>query len=147
MKVAKILVPTDFSDNAEIAFASAVTMAKAFGASIILAHARQTPLVPLGYAYGAVELPIEMDKDIRKSIDNHLQKARKALGEDLVSDIQVLEGAPSTEICRVAKEQNVDMIVMATHGHSGLAHLLMGSTAERVIRGAPCPVLTVRPAK
>jgi len=134
----KILHPTDFSDQSKAAFEVACALARDYGAELIVVHVnRPTPIfAPDGIAVGVpVEEPYELrgqlaavrPADPRVSVEHHL-----------------LDGNPADEILKAAKLKGADLIVMGTHGATGLARLLMGSVAEHVLRKAPCPVLTVK---
>ena len=147
LNIKKILVPTDFSDNAEQAFSHARDLAKALGASVELVHVHQNPLYTGAFGYGTVELPPAYEEETRKAVVARLEEQREAFGNGVKVSVTVLEGTPFDELVRYAAQENADLIVMATHGYTGLKHVLLGSTAERVVRHAPCPVLTVRPTQ
>lgn len=134
----KILHPTDFSKNSENAWHLACALARDHGATLLLVHVHLLPAVAYG-EFGA--LPPE-------TYDTEALEAQLGRIEPIDSSLTVcrflLKGDPATEIVRFAKEQECDMIVMGTHGRTGLRRLLMGSVAEEVVRKAPCPVLTVK---
>jgi nucleotide-binding universal stress UspA family protein len=141
----RILVPTDFSKYSEIALNYAAALAEKFGAEIYLLHVVQDLALFIPDAV-AVAPPIAVP------VEQFTAAAREAL-QRLVRNPQlaalrvhqeIREGTPFYEIVRFAKEGSIDLIVMGTHGHAGLAHVLLGSVTERVVRKAPCPVLTVR---
>lgn len=144
-RVTKILVPIDFSECSERALDVGLEMAKAFGASVQVVHVYPAsayvapPLVP-----GPVLVGQFRDQS-QKAFEEYLgrMKARHA-GSEIPGTL--LEGVPHVEIIRLAGEVGSDLIVMGTHGRTGVEHLLLGSVAERVLRTAPMPVLTV-PAK
>jgi universal stress protein A len=144
-RIARILVPTDFSAAADAALAYARTIADAFGASIHLLHVFEDPYSAAVYA---PEVYSVLPPDFR---DAALKDAETRLSERLGTEENVRGGTtnisiglPANEIVRCAADRDIDLIVMGTHGRSGLAHLLLGSVAERVVRTAPCAVLTVR---
>lgn len=143
----RILVPTDFSAHATEAMHVAIDLAKRYGASIHLVHVFQSVayVMPDGYvSYSAPQL-----RDIMGELDKLLESAKQqviASGITLV-ETDLLEGAPATEVARFAATRHSDLIVMGTHGRTGLKHALIGSIAEKVVRSAPCPVLTVKAAK
>jgi len=143
----KILHPTDFSECAALAEKQALALAQKLGGEIVLFQAVvEAPL----YGEGLLNVR-EAQKvyDAQRSWAEESLAARAAqLGESGVSARwRVSTGAPFEEIVKAAKEEQVDMIVLGTHGRGGLNRLLLGSVAERVIRTAPCPVLTVRQTK
>lgn len=142
----KILHPTDFSDYSKEALDVAAVMARKFGAELIILHVVET------YDYAPPEYYMAAD-ELHKEVERRLEGSRKHLEEmaaqmgDIKTRTLVTEGKPFVQIIRAAKEEGADMIVLGTHGRSGLAHILIGSTAEKVVRKAPCPVLTIRSAR
>lgn len=141
----KILVPTDFSKHSDNALRYGMAFAEKFNAEIHLLHVVQDLSVFIPDAVTVTPL-------VTPPVDQLLASVRAAL-ENLIKthhlekfkvQSHAVEGTPFYEIIRVAKEKDVDLIIMGTHGHSGLVHVLMGSVAEKVVRKAPCPVLTVR---
>lgn len=132
-----ILHPTDFSEHSEYAFRFACALARDYGARLVVLHVAPSAVVAFGD--GIVAFPID---------DHQEELARLSKIQDrepkLVADIQVAEGDAVPEILRVARESACDLIVMGTHGWTGLRRLLMGSVAEGVVRRATCPVLTVK---
>lgn len=146
----KILVPTDFSDSARVALERALDLRQQFGASLTLLHVYQIPIsYPNGYVFTADVLG-SIEEAARGQMGRELEWAErraKALSTDaeLVRvETRLLIGAPSLAIVEEAERGGHDLIVMGTHGHTGLKHLFIGSVAERVVRTAPCPVLTIR---
>jgi nucleotide-binding universal stress UspA family protein len=141
--IRKILVPTDFSANAALAYPYASTLAATFGASIVLVHVTE----PLIYPVGPGQIPVgweSLESERAEHVADELARLRSAFGDVPVSAIR-RDGSPALEVVRCARDEAVDLIVVATHGHTGIKHLLMGSNAEKIVRKAPCPVLTVRP--
>jgi nucleotide-binding universal stress UspA family protein len=141
----RILVPTDFSKFSQSALTYGAAFAEKFGAELHLLHVVQDLALFIPDA-------ITVAPPIAPPVEQFLAAARAAM-ERVVEENdlkrlnvrpEVREGTPFYEIIRFAQETNIDLIVMGTHGHSGLAHVLLGSTAEKVVRKAPCPVLTVR---
>jgi nucleotide-binding universal stress UspA family protein len=140
-----ILVPIDFSKHSEVALSYAVALAEKFGAELLLLHVVQDLALFIPDAV-AVAPPIA------PPVEQFITAAREALErvtqlndlKSLTVHREVREGTPFYEIIRFAKEKTVDLIVMGTHGHTGLTHVLLGSVTEKVVRKAPCPVLTVR---
>ena len=141
----KIIVPTDFSQNSLRALDLANEFATRFGGEIVLVHILESPIYPTTvFGAGATELPAIRD-EMRASVTEQLERIAKEHTPDSVqAATAVREGSPFIEIMALAEEQKADLIVIATHGHTGLKHVLLGSVAEKVVRKAPCPVLTVR---
>jgi len=142
MQLRKILHPTDLSENSRAAFDIACSLARDYKAELFVVHVNKPPHVfaPDGIAMG---VPAEDPLELR----TQLAQVRPAAAGVTVQH-RLLEGDAGEEILKVANVEGVDMIVMGTHGATGLRRLLMGSVAEHVLRHAPCPVLTVRaPAK
>jgi nucleotide-binding universal stress UspA family protein len=138
-----ILVPTDFSRHSEAALDRAVDFAKVFDAKIHLLHSHAIP-VQAAVPYG-VGIPDSVWDGIRKAAEGKLEESRRHVVSDGVEASSELSPALPTEaILAATAEIGADLIVMGTHGHTGLAHVLLGSVAERSIRLAPCSVLAVR---
>lgn len=136
--LARILVPTDFSPPSDAALAYARVLCAAFGASLHLLHVATERVLP-PHATGDADAGAAALREIQRRL-NADDRRRGVLG-------RVIEGPdPAAEIARYAGTTGSDLIVMGTHGRGGLAHLLIGSVAEKVVRTAPCPVLTVRRA-
>jgi nucleotide-binding universal stress UspA family protein len=140
MNIRHILAPTDFSKHAQHAVTFAFELAQAVGAKLSLLHVIEIPVYPI-----EVSLPLaDLEQDARRELARLLPEAETAH----VSVTRLVEmGVPYQKILDMAAAEEVDLIVMATHGRTGLRHLIMGSVAERVVRTAPCPVLTIRPEK
>ena len=142
LKLKSILVPLDFSETAQKALVYAFKFAEQFGAKITLLAVVE-PFVSPDFA--AFPLVMEPDKVMRATKDRLDTLIKKTgLPAQLIEKTLVRHGSPFFEITEAARTLKVDMIVLTTHGYSGLKHILMGSTAERVVRHAPCPVLVVR---
>jgi universal stress protein A len=138
MEIRHILAPTDFSAPASQAVTAAYELAQTFGAKLSLLHVIEVP----AYAI-EVALPLEdLERDARRELARLLPEADAAHVE--VTRL-VNMGVPYQRIVETATTEQVNLIVMATHGRTGLSHLVLGSVAERVVRLAPCPVLTIRP--
>jgi universal stress protein A len=143
--ITRILVPTDFSESADEAFAYALTLADQVGATLHLVHVFDDPDAVGLYSGPYVPLPAEMRADILADIRRELAARVTADASRRGVTSEVLTGSPARTIVEGAKQQQCDLIVMGTHGRHGMAHLLLGSVAERVMRTAACPVLVVRP--
>ncbi len=142
--IKKVLVPIDFSDYSKSALKYAVNFAKSFNAEIILVYVVEPIIYPPDFSMGQIAMPsINAEWDNRAK--EELQKLAKSEFTSAGNVKTVIKtGKPFVEIIETAKEENVDLIIIATHGHSGVEHILFGSTAEKVVRKAPCPVLTLR---
>ncbi len=144
MKFNKILVPTDFSESAQYALPYAVDLAEKYQASLHLLHVVEPIIAPVDFAWGTYSYP-----DIEKQLSGYVEESLAKIIKDMIPKEQVCEstslhGKPWREIITFAREQEMDLIVMATHGLSGFSHALYGSTAEKIVRKAPCQVLVVR---
>jgi universal stress protein A len=141
-----IVVSTDFSDSGDAAIPHALRFAKDFGARVVMVHvldARPTPNPLYAHYY-----PIPTPEQTRQAEATAREALSARIPEELRGSVRVEtvvgQGAPAAEILRIAAEQQASLIVIATHGRTGLERLALGSVAERVIRAAPCPVLVVR---
>jgi nucleotide-binding universal stress UspA family protein len=142
--VQKILFPTDFSEASQVAVPYVKKMCELFNASLHVVHVIEPVLQPADFAWVTINYP-EMQQRREAALREGLAKLLRDTGLTQPAPVTALmQGNAAHEIARYAKEHAIDMIVMATHGHTGLTHLLLGSTAERVVRQAPCPVLTVK---
>ncbi len=145
----RILVTTDFSEAGDHAIAHAFRMAADHGAEVLLCHVVETVVAPnpLYAHYFPTDL-LNPEIRARAEQDAHAALVERVPKEETLAKVQytslVAHGLPAEEIIRTAKERGADLIVIATHGRTGLKHLFMGSTAERVIRHVHCPVLVVR---
>jgi nucleotide-binding universal stress UspA family protein len=142
--IKKILCPVDFSAGSKASLSYAQDLAKRVGAELYLVHAYENPVYVLPMS-GYVGPTAEILAGVRKQIDDELARWKDEVAKQgLVVRGEVLEGAPYRVVLDAADEYKPDLIVMGTHGRTGLAHVLIGSVAERVVRMAHCPVLTVR---
>lgn len=143
MKIKAILVPMDFSPHSEAALERAVELAKGFAARIHLLHSYAIPVrgvMPYDFA-----VPDGVWDGIRKAAEDKLAKIRaRVTSAGVEASSEVSPALPAEAILSAAEEIDADLIVMGTHGHTGLKHVLLGSVAERTIRLAPCSVLTVK---
>jgi len=142
----RICCPIDFSDASRAAMEVAADLARRFGAELVLLHAYPIP----GYTFpdGSVVASPRMMQDLADQAEKHVEEwrveAERLVGAGKVTGEKAV-GEPAAEIIENARAWGSDLIVMGTHGRTGLEHALMGSIAERVVRRAHCPVLTVRP--
>lgn len=142
-RLQSILVPIDFSNLSRDALPYALLLARQFGAELTLMHVVQ--ISPLDRLLGA-EITNHIMVPVIKQAEADLAALATEVGQSggvRVSTV-VLQGTPHASICKRAKSQSADLIVLTTHGHAGLKHVWLGSTAERVVRHASCPVLAVR---
>jgi nucleotide-binding universal stress UspA family protein len=143
--IKSILVPTDFSPASDVAFRYAVDMAVTEGSSIHLLHAIDEASFATAYPDGFyVELPGLREWLIADATMRLQSMAAACAAARVPATSQTVVGRPARLIADVAKSQASDLIVMGTHGRSGFAHMMLGSVAERIVRTASCPVLTVR---
>jgi len=139
----RILVPTDFSESARHALLYGTSFAREYEGELLLLHVVEN--LTVGYASDLFPVPMaEVFDEISGYAKAELAKLAAEVREKGIAVRElVVQGKPSAEIVRVAREETADMIVLGTHGKGMLDKALFGSTAERVIRRAPCPVLTV----
>jgi len=143
-QIKKILVPIDFSDYSKNALKYAVQFAKQFNAKIYLVYVVEPMIYPADFSMGQVAIP-SADIDLHSRAEEELRKLSKDfINGSLQVEILIKTGKPFVEIIETASTNDIDLIIIATHGHTGVEHLLFGSTAEKVVRKAPCPVLTLR---
>lgn len=138
MNIKKILFPTDFSHTGDAALALATALARDSGATILIVHVEEPPV-----AYGGGEMYYGMPEPALEEIKRMLHAITPS-DPNVKYEHRLITGDPASAIVRLAEEENVDMIVMGTHGRTGLSRLLMGSVAESIVRRASCPVLTYK---
>ncbi len=143
-QIRTILVPVDFSEHSAHALDMALDVAKAFGgAKLHVLHCYQVQ--PVGVSPYGIVMPESFDRDIREAASRQLEAWReKAAGAGADVEVHLSSMFPSIAIAETASEVGADLIVMGTRGLSGIKHVLLGSVAERTLRTAPCPVLTVK---
>ena len=147
IELKRILLPTDFSDYSANATAYATSFADKFGTELHLLHVLQDLVAMVPEPGLAFPPPGDYMQELQQSAEQALAQLPDPAPSDASKIVRVTcQGPPFVEIIRYAKENEIDLIIMGTHGRSGLAHVLLGSVAERVVRKAPCPVLTVRPS-
>lgn len=139
MNKKKILVATDFSDHAELALEQACAYARMTDMSVLIAHVMHVPSPNAGEGM----LHDGAYSDESDALTRRLEAVAKTTN-DVESETRLLKGDPAKEILRVANDEDIAMIVMGTHGRSGVMRALMGSVAEHVVRSAPCNVLVVK---
>ena len=143
VNIKNILCPIDYSVYSEMALKYAIEFAEKYQAKLYLVHVLDIRVYDINdpdlYNVNIVD---------EETINKLRERLLKCVNEDTKSKISVeaiiIQGVPFAEIIRTAKERKIDLIVLGTHGRTGLSHALMGSVAEKVVRKAPCPVLTIR---
>jgi nucleotide-binding universal stress UspA family protein len=146
-KLKKILYPTDFSEASLEALGYAISFARNCKAKLILMHVVNEKIFSEGLSLARVAAPEPLEQEMTSEAGRQLKMlipAEQRQGLDV--DMVILYGMPFLEIIRYAKANDVDMIVIGTNGRSGIEHVVFGSTAEKVVRKAHCPVLSVKPA-
>lgn len=145
MNLKRLLLPTDFSESARHAFSYALSLACQYGAEVHLLHVVE--VLPAGYTgellTGAMSSVVEEITGYARREMARLTTEARAQG--LAVQEHLAQGKPATEILRVAREGKMDLVVIGVHGRGALSHALFGSTTEKVVRRAPCPVLVCRP--
>jgi nucleotide-binding universal stress UspA family protein len=137
-----ILLPTDGSDGIAAAAAHAATLAERFGATVHVLSVVDTRN-RFESPTGGLSMEAWTDAE-RERADHAVEHTVDALGDDVPVETAIVEGVPRTEILRYVEDEGMDMVVMGTHGRTGLDHYLIGSVAEKVVRRSPVPVVTVR---
>lgn len=149
MDINTVLLATDFSEISRAAFDAAIDLAQKFGAKIVVTHVEDDHYLNMVSDHVAVGLSAEHIWKVQyEHSKNRLDEFVEANMSGMVeAESEVRRGTPHDEIVRSAKEHHADLIVMATHGRGFISHAIMGSTTERVIRSAPCPVLAINVAE
>ncbi len=143
----EIVVPTDFSEHSLRAVDYSVEIADKFASHLTLVYVIEPFLHAADLTWTTVDVE-ELNKAHRSSAEQQLQQIlEERIPKEMSCSTAILFGKPFVEILKYARKENADLIVMATHGRSAISHILMGSTAEKVVRKAPCPVLTVKHPK
>ncbi|MDB6155275.1 MAG: Stress protein UspA-like protein [Chthoniobacteraceae bacterium] len=140
LNLKNILVPIDFSETSRKALQYAVPFAKQFGSRITLLHVVDFTMYPQELGYIQFDL-VEMLEAQKKNL---AELAERSIASELLSQNIVRYGIAWNTVIEVARETQADLIITTTHGYTGFKHVLLGSTAERIVRHAPCPVLVVR---
>jgi nucleotide-binding universal stress UspA family protein len=139
--ISRILVPIDFSAASDSALRYGRALAETFSASIHLLHIIEDTIVYGGSDPLPHSIREDWERTARKQLSDVMTDAER---ERFKAELVIRTGAPFVEIVRYAKDFAADLIVMGAHGHGPIAHMLIGSVADKVVRKAPCPVLTVR---
>ncbi|MCA9540337.1 MAG: universal stress protein [Myxococcales bacterium] len=144
-EIARILIPVDFSDCAHAALVYGARLARAVDAEVEILHVYEPP-------YYVGDLLVQLPDNPAQTVHEYVREEAAKMLDEMLAKVEVLDGLPHTRRLLagvphkaiVEQSRGADLVVMGTHGRSGLAHLLMGSVAEKVIRQAPCPVLVIR---
>jgi nucleotide-binding universal stress UspA family protein len=141
--IKRILVPIDFSDYSKSALKYAIQFARRFNATLDLIYVVEPTIYPADFSFGQIGFP-NIEAELRKRGKVQLKNLVKDKEGKIVRKKVVCTGKPFYEINQYAEEENIDLIIIASHGHSGMEHVLFGSTAEKVVRKSPCAVLLVK---
>jgi len=145
LHIKKILVPIDFSVNSKSALKIATQFGSFFSAELVLIHVIEPMFYPPDFSLGQITLPSMDTKEIEERAKEELTKlSQTEIQTRLRSKVIIKNGKPFHEIIETAKEEDVDLIIISSHGHSGVEQIIFGSTSEKVVRKSPCPVLTLR---
>lgn len=143
-KFREILVPTDFSDQSRMALDYAIELAESTGGTLHIIHVIEPSVYPTDLGFPQVGL-VDLDKELVENSNLELAKIEEELKAKGIKIIKfITHGRPSDEIVDYANDNKIDLICIATHGRNGFERFLFGSTTEKVLRKAPCPVLAVR---
>ena len=140
----KILTAIDFSESSDFAFEYALTLARQFQAELTVMHVINEPVDLRGFYVPHISFE-QLEKEIEEGAEKMMEKfCQTKMGDFTRYTTAIVAGIPYEEILRKAEETGASLIVLGTHGRTGIDHLIFGSTAERVVRSAVCPVLTIR---
>jgi nucleotide-binding universal stress UspA family protein len=140
----QILVPIDFSEHSKKALEYAIPFAEQFRAKIYALYVVEPTIYPADFSFGQVGIP-NIEAELQAKGEQELKDLLVETVKGKVDSEAVIKtGLPFVEVITFAHEKNIDLIIVATHGHTGVEHILFGSTAEKIVRKAPCPVLVVR---
>jgi nucleotide-binding universal stress UspA family protein len=146
-EIKRVLVPIDFSDYSKNSLKYAVSFIKSFDAELFLIYVIEPVIYPPDFSMGQIAIP-SVDAEVDKRAFEELENlAKSEIPPDVKCKCIIKTGKPFIEIIDTAKQEDIDLIIIASHGHTGVEHILFGSTAEKVVRKAPCPVLSFREPK
>lgn len=141
----KVLCPIDFSEHSLKALPNAVELAKKFGAELHVVNViAPFPVLPATPHPIGFNVQVYEDELADNSMENLKEVTEKHVPDDVKAEYKILKGDPSSEIIEYSDENNIDLIILTTHGSGALRHLIFGSVAEKILRHANCPVLTIR---
>lgn len=141
--ISRILVPTDFTDPSHDAIDAAISLARGSGATLDLVHVAVEAAYPLPPPVDVATLPLDMGKVLDRSAEGLAAEEKRVRAAGIACETATLIGRADQEIVKRARDTRAGLIVMGTHGRSGLAHALFGSNVDRVVQHTPCPVLIV----
>ena len=142
MNVKNILVPVDYSESGDAAMAYAESLAREYGAEMHLVHVYEQTFAYVDAGFAGAPVPADVQPADLKEEEAKLEQITPA--GDIKFRRAFLVGSPTDDLVKYAKDNKIDLVVMGTHGRTGLTRLLMGSVAEGVVRRSPCPVLTIK---
>lgn len=142
-QIKKILAPTDFSEPSRKALRYARVFAEQFGATLVVLHVIEPIVYPADFGYLPVDAPV-VEAERIENIQKELERVTAEIGHGITTKTAVRSGRPWKEITDFAAAEGADLVVVSTHGYTGLEHALLGSVAEKIVRHAHCPVLVVR---
>ena len=142
----RIICPTDFSEPSLEGLRNGIKMAESFDAQLLVVHVVEPPSwSEIAYAQ-PIYTPVDWTTSLKEESTKKLNKLQSEMFPELIqSRLLTLEGSPAATIVKLAAEESANLIVIATHGYSGFHRFVFGSVTDRVVRTAPCPVLTIRP--
>lgn len=143
IEIKSIHCPTDFSKNADHALQYGVAFAEQFGSTIHLHHVVQIPYMTVAYEIGP-DVAVAREIAEKDATERLAAKAKELEDRGVKVETHLTVGTPFVDIVALARDKDFDMIVIGTHGWGAIKQILLGSTAERVVRKAPCPVLTIK---
>ena len=145
IQIKSILMPTDFSEYSRYAMEYAISFAGQYKAKLYVLHVLVSPHALVGYEAAPFVSYERLFADMKRSADEAMVRfVTDEMRKEVEVETAITQGAPFLEILKFAKEKETDLIVIATHGRTGLKHALFGSVAEKVVRKSPCPVLSIR---
>ncbi len=145
-KIDDIMVSIDFSKNSNIILDAALYLAREFKANLTVVHVAETLTAYAGLSIPHISLP-KLEEELQESARKKMEDIIQNINEEFTITSNILSGDAAEQIVSFAKENDFDLLVLGTHGFKGIGKILLGSVAEKVVRTAPCPVLTIKPTK